>query len=172
MRKLLLTALLCLTICACRGQYSFHLGQHVTVGNWNYFIVNDVNESYKMAYTESQIMNFDRGNDKSSMVWNLHESGRVTVDIHNTIGLFTNDPIGDTVLVRFDDGPLEKWEILRNKKGNQHSIILSYADVLYARMKTTHRLGIRAVFDDGKKWMFFDVDGININTLQIRNDTW
>jgi len=172
MRKLLLTASLCLTICACRAQDDFHLGQHVIVGNWAYFVINKEKGSHKMAVIESQVMVFDRGNDKSSMVWNLYESGRVTVDIQNTTGLFTNDPIGDTVLVRFDDAPPIKWEIWHDKKGNQHTIILSYANALQSRMKTTHKLGICAVFDDGTKWMFFNTDGYSMDNLHIRNDTW
>jgi len=172
MRKLLLTALLCLTICACCAQDDFQLGQHVTAGNWRIWSVTKPSGIYKMAFIYSDLLYFDRGEEKSSLTINLWENNHCEVILSNDTGLFTNDPIGDSITYRIDKGPYQTTSIKHSYRGSKHSIYPVQTSDMYVGLLHAKSLSIRAVFEDGPRWMFFDVTGFNMNLLHIRNDEW
>lgn len=171
MRRLLLLALLSLYACTLRGQ-DRAIGQHITSEPWIFWVVNESKESYKMAATNSDLLYFDTGQKATTLIVSLWESGYVMVCLQQTKGLFTTDPIGDSITCRFDDGPYHQYPIDRSKDGTKHFIGIFRAKDFYDNLVYTKKLMIRAIFDDGPKWMVFQVAGFNMNLLHIKNDQW
>lgn len=170
MRKLLLTASLCLTICACCAQ---QYTESKTIGPWTYFGVTDAGLTTKMAYTYSQPLNFETGPTSTEMNVSLSRKGQMSIFLSNKNGEFMKGGLGDSIVVRFDDYNLTSWRVAHaTVKNDPTTIFIKDKQDFYHALRQSKKVSIRAVFNDGVQWMTFYTKDFSFSNIMMEDANW
>lgn len=171
MRKLLLLALLSLSVCACHAQ---SISAPTVHGNWAYQLVTQRDgEEVKMATTYSPVAHFPTGNSRVSLIIFKEKNGAITVCIDGGKGKFFRPGDASCLFVTFADGFLLAMQPEPFKHGATIAslIYLTNTPELYWRIARSKTVSIEA-FTAGPKSAGYPVSetGFVFNTAGLHFD--